>query len=158
MADVIMTNLCLIVRDSKLLLGRKTRKIGKGYLMQPGGKVEEGESMVESLVREVREEVGLEVKYPVEMGKITFDFADGSPTIIMYVFMVAEFEGELIDSDQLDELQWFDIQNLPFEKMLPDDKIWMPPILEGKRVEAEFVFDHSPTLENPSKIISQKII
>lgn len=37
--------------------------------------------------------------------------------------------------------QWFDKDKLPFEQTWPDDPIWMPYVLEKKKVLAKFTFD-----------------
>ena len=36
--------------------------------------------------------------------------------------------------------QWFVKLELPFKKMWPDDPLWLPLVLTGKSVEAEFIF------------------
>ena len=37
--------------------------------------------------------------------------------------------------------QWFDLQELPFDKMWLDDKYWLPVFLKDKKFEAKFVYD-----------------
>ena len=36
---------------------------------------------------------------------------------------------------------WFEIDKMPYDKMFPDDKYWMPYILDGKKINAYFEFD-----------------
>jgi ADP-ribose pyrophosphatase YjhB (NUDIX family) len=144
----------MIVHDSKMLLGRKQRKIGEGFLVAPGGKVEEGESITESLIRETEEESGLLVKNPKAVGIITIQNDPNKEEVIeMHVYLAKEFEGDLKSTDQVADWAWYPNNNLPYRQMFPDDEFWMSLILQGRRVEAEFILDHPPTAQNPSKVI-----
>src|SRR3990167_8033347 len=153
----LVTNLCIIRHGFKILLGKKTRKIGEGLFNGPGGKINEGEDIVGSTIREVEEEVGLKVKNLEQVGRINFEFQDGTQGIVMHIFLTTDFEGEIADSEQMKDVQWFDISKLPYGEMFPDDELWLPTLLEGKKIEAEFIFDRSATPENPGKIISHSL-
>jgi hypothetical protein len=37
--------------------------------------------------------------------------------------------------------KWFKIEEIPFDKMWPDDKYWLPILLKGENFEGEFHFD-----------------
>jgi 8-oxo-dGTP pyrophosphatase MutT (NUDIX family) len=50
----------VILQDGKLVVSRERRR-GVEHVLLPGGRVQEGESVSEALVREVREETGLDV-------------------------------------------------------------------------------------------------
>lgn len=54
----------------RLLLIRRDRPPGKGLWSLPGGRVEEGETLAEALVREVREETGLDVEPAQHVGTV----------------------------------------------------------------------------------------
>ena len=47
-----------IVRDGRLLLGRRIASYGSGLWQTPGGKVDPGESLADAAVRETYEETG----------------------------------------------------------------------------------------------------
>ena len=36
--------------------------------------------------------------------------------------------------------KWFKINEVPFDKMWPDDKFWLPRVLKGEKLKAKFVF------------------
>jgi len=56
------TTLILPMRDGRILLGMKKRGFGVGKLNGFGGKLNEGESIVEAAVRELEEEIGIVAK------------------------------------------------------------------------------------------------
>lgn len=60
---VILTNMCMIFDGTKLLV---QKKVGKGFkgITCPGGHVEPGEPIVDSVIREIKEETGLTIKSP----------------------------------------------------------------------------------------------
>ena len=50
----------VIVRDGRLVVSRERRR-GRKHVLLPGGRVKDGESITEALVREVGEETGIEI-------------------------------------------------------------------------------------------------
>ncbi|KLL13130.1 NUDIX hydrolase [Protofrankia sp. BMG5.30] len=61
-----------------LLLVQRAREPGRGLWSLPGGRVEHGESDSAALVREVREETGLEVTVGRLVGRVTRPGPDGA--------------------------------------------------------------------------------
>jgi 8-oxo-dGTP pyrophosphatase MutT (NUDIX family) len=55
------TTLCFLIKDEQVLLGLKKRRFGTGKWNGAGGKLLEGESVIESVAREVNEELGVVV-------------------------------------------------------------------------------------------------
>ena len=56
-----LTNLCLLSRDGKVLLQNRVKKDWQGYAL-PGGHVAFGETNEETLVREFKEEIGVDIR------------------------------------------------------------------------------------------------
>lgn len=42
--------------------------------------------------------------------------------------------------------QWYPIENIPFKEMWPDDEIWFPYMLEGKKFDGYFKFEGMDTI------------
>ena len=55
------TTLCLLIKDNKILLPIKKRGFGKGKNNGVGGKLEDGETELEAMIRETKEEIGVDV-------------------------------------------------------------------------------------------------
>ena len=112
----------ILLTSQGLLLERRT---DNGLWGLPGGSVEPGESVSEAIVREVREETGLEVA-PIRVvgvysspahGQIV-TYPDGN--VIHYVSTSLECRvvgGTLACGVESMELGWFDPEDLPAEVM-----------------------------------------
>lgn len=68
----ILATLMFVVQDGKILLIRKKRGIGAGKVNGPGGKFEPGETALQCVLREVREELCIDVADAREMGVLNF--------------------------------------------------------------------------------------
>ena len=106
--NVELTVLCLIQDGSRILLQNRVKEDWKGYTL-PGGHVELGESFVDAVKREMKEETGLEIVKPKLVGIKQFPITDGR--YIVLLFKSTEFEGTVISSDE-GEMEWIDIDKL----------------------------------------------
>ncbi len=132
-------NLCFIAKDGRVLLIRKKRGLGAGKINAPGGKLEPGETALDSAIRETREEIGVTPLRIEERGVLRFQFTDGY-ALHCAVFVAADFEGELIETAEATPL-WFPSDAIPYDEMWEDDRHWLPQVLEGRSFNGWFVFD-----------------
>lgn len=138
------------MKEDKILLGMKKRGWGKGKWNGFGGKVEEGETIIEAAIREMKEESGLEINDLEEKGTVIFQYLDTRKLLEVHIFNVLKYSGEIMESEEMLP-QWFDIKEIPFDNMWADDIYWMPLFLKGNKFKGEFVF------ENNDKLSSYKI-
>ena len=139
--------LMLLKRSNKTCLGIKKRGFGAGKLLEPGGKVEPGETPMQGAIREAEEEVGVKIRSAHKVGQLVFRnlYYKGTPeTAITHVYMSEDFEGEPSESDELVP-NWYDINSLPYNKMWGDDEHWMPEVFRGKVVDAYFDYNENDT-------------
>lgn len=143
------TTLVFLVQDDQVLLGMKKRGFGVGRYNGIGGKVEPNESIEQALIRESIEEIGVTPIKFEKIAKITFDeFFKGKPTTLhMHVFIVSLWAGTPTESAEMAP-SWFMTNNLPFDQMWPDDPFWLPQILTGTKVIAEFKLDNNDKIIN----------
>lgn len=134
--------LCFPVRDGQVLLLRKAEGLwGGGKWNGPGGKLLPGEDPEDGAAREVREETGLWVQDLSFAGVLRFRFGDEElPSWVVYVFTAHRFSGSPVAGRE-GTLAWHRVDRLPLEAMWEDDRFWLPRVLEGRRVWAEFRFD-----------------
>lgn len=134
-----MLTLCIIHQHPRILLGLKKRGFGTGRWNGFGGKVNSGETIEDATKREVKEEAGIDVDYLVKVGFIEFEFKDNPEILEVHIFKADNFLGEPSESDEM-KPEWFHVDEIPFEKMWPDDKYWLPLFLDGKKFKGNFLF------------------
>ena len=110
------TTLCYIEQDNNYLMLHRVKKkndINQDKWLGVGGKLEEGESPEECLLREVKEETGLVLKKYAYRGFITFVSKQWG-TEYMHLFTATEYEGGIKECDE-GTLEWVrktEIENL----------------------------------------------
>lgn len=145
--------LAFVRAGSSLLLGMKKRGFGQGRWNGFGGKLESGETALQAAVRELREESGLlaDQTSTKHVGRLEFEFESQPELMQVEVFTVnsENCTGDVQESDEM-KPQWFSLDQLPFDKMWPDDKHWFPRMLGGHLFFGTFLFrghDHIVNFE-----------
>ena len=100
--QVELTCLCMIYKDDMILLQNRVKKDWKGYTL-PGGHIEPGESFVDAVVREMKEETGLTIKHPQLCGIKQFPIDGGRYVVLLY--KTDDFEGEPVSSEE-GQMEW----------------------------------------------------
>ena len=101
-----LTNMCLVYDEEKVLVQEKTGTKYEGGLVFPGGHVEEGESLRDSVIREKREETGFVIKNTQPCGFKDWILEDGTRYIVL-LYKTDQFEGELKSSRE-GKVFWLD--------------------------------------------------
>lgn len=131
--------LCYPVVSGDVLLIEKQRGLGEGKLVGPGGKLEADETPLECVVREVREELAVDLVDPYKVGEFTFRFGDEDPRLV-HVFRANDLDGTPSESPEAVP-RWFPADDLPYDRMWEDDRYWLPHLLADEAFTAHFVFD-----------------
>ncbi len=135
-----VATLMFVIRDNQALLIRKLRGLGAGKINAPGGRTEPGETLVETAIRETREEVGVTPLAPRLRGELRFQFVDGY-RLACHVFSADGCEGEARPSPEAIP-QWTPLAQIPYHEMWADDALWLPLMLAGRTpFSGRFVFD-----------------
>lgn len=116
----------IVIKDSEILLVKRTKDPGKGHWAIPGGSVELGETLQEAAEREIREETGLIVKAkdPVH----TFDLIERDKRghirfHYVIIDLIADFvSGELCAADDAMDARWFSPEQLEDVAMTKNTK------------------------------------
>lgn len=130
-----LTNLCMVCDGSKVLLQRCNKPGWTGYAL-PGGHVEPEESFVEAVIREVREETGLEIARPKLCG--VKQFCSDSRRYIVFLFKAWEFSGCLTDSLE-GHVEWVERSQIPELETVPDFAELMRVMDEDLLTEFQYI-------------------
>lgn len=100
----------IFLKDKKLLIDKPRKR--PTYQMI-GGKVEEGESVLEAAIRECHEELGNKAVFDNNLFELILEFdeiatSDGKTPIHFYVFKYnGELQGELTLSEEIEKFKWY---------------------------------------------------
>jgi 8-oxo-dGTP pyrophosphatase MutT (NUDIX family) len=126
------TTLLFLLRDGEILLAMKKRGHGVGNWNGVGGKAEPGETALAAAIRECQEEIGVTPIKPKLVGRLKFlDQSDPNFCHDSHIFVTANWQGEPHETDEM-RPQWFTLDSIPYDQMWPDDRFWLPPLLQGK--------------------------
>lgn len=114
--NVELTVCCLIHNENQFLLQDRIKEDWKGFTL-PGGHVEKGESFVDAVIREMKEETGLTVLNPKLCGVKQFPIEEGR--YIVFLFHTDEFTGELVSSEE-GAMHWVDKDKLSSVNIVSD--------------------------------------
>lgn len=146
---MIFSTLCYIEKDGQYLMLHRTKKendINKNKWIGIGGKFEENESPEECILREVREETGLEMKSYKLRCFITY-VSTNWETEYTYVFTCNDFEGELIECNEGD-LEWIDKEKVTSLNIWEGDKIFLEKLQQDNSFfTIKFIYDGDSLLD-----------
>lgn len=111
----------LIIRDGRVLLGKRRNAHGEGDWSPPGGHLEFGETPEECAAREAREETGLDIAN-VRLAGVTNSIFTEENKHYVTLFLVAECSTgtpELLEPDKCEGWDWYDWESLPTPLFLP---------------------------------------
>jgi ADP-ribose pyrophosphatase YjhB (NUDIX family) len=99
-----------IMRDGKVLAVRRARKPAINLYTMPGGVVEIGETLIEAVKREVREETALEIEPVALAGHREAIMRDAQGRVerhfIIMCFAARWLRGEAVLNEELDDARW----------------------------------------------------
>ncbi len=141
-----------IGEEDKVGLGLRKKVsfgIGENLIAGIGGKVGDtleiqGETFDQAMDREAKEEVEVIVTKKQAMGSVRFIFSrkplDSKWNQRVGIYLITRWKGELKETESTKPLL-FNVDNIPWDKMWADNKIWLPKVLQRQKVSATFLFD-----------------
>lgn len=132
-----LTVLCLLTDGDRVLLQNRVKNDWKGYAL-PGGHVERGESFVDAVIREMREETGLTVIAPKLAGVKQFPIEGGRYLVLL--FRATRYTGELRSSEE-GQMAWIARDRLPRLQTVEDLSELLQVIESEDLTEFQYLVD-----------------
>lgn len=122
-------------KDEVLLALRKNTGYNDGNFELPGGHVEAEEDLMQAMIREAKEELGIKLKR--EDLKIAHILHRYKANRLNFIVSACNYEGTLKigEPDKCEKLEWFDLKNLP-------DNIEEKTKNVLKEIEKGFLYDN----------------
>jgi 8-oxo-dGTP diphosphatase len=122
---------CVLLKDNEVLLLQKPRR---GWWVAPGGKMEPGESVKDTVTREFREETGIFLKDPGLKGVFTIIIQDEGKTVsewMMFTFLATQYDGENVNESEEGKVGWHPIDKIASLPMAPGDYHIIDFVIKG---------------------------
>ena len=130
-----LTVLCLVEDGNKILLQNRIKKDWQGYTL-PGGHVERDESFVDAVIREMKEETGLDIKNPILVGVKQFPIKYGR--YVVFLYKTNEFDGILQSSNE-GKMEWVEYKDISNIKTVDDFEELLKVMNSNKLSEFQYV-------------------
>jgi 8-oxo-dGTP diphosphatase len=145
-----LATLCYVQKDGKTLMLHRTKKpndIHEGKWNGLGGKLYLGETPEECVIREVKEESGLQIRRPSFRGILTFPAFKEEEDWYVYVFVAEDFSGEQIESDE-GRLEWVATDQVPRLALWEGDPIFMKALERGEFFSGKFCYQDGKLIDH----------
>jgi len=115
----------IVIKNNKILLGKRKKSHGVGGWQFPGGHLEFGETIEDCAKREVLEETGLSITN-IRLGPYTNDIFSLEEKHYVTLYVIANYQsGELTicEPEKCEQWDWFEWNNLPQPLFLPIENL-----------------------------------
>ena len=111
----------IIIKDNKVLLGKRKNAHGEGDWAFPGGHLELNETWEDCVQKEIKEEVDIEVKN-IRFGAVTNDIFTKESKHYITIFMLTDYasgEVKTMEPEKCEKWEWFEWDKLPNPRFIP---------------------------------------
>lgn len=146
-----------LVRGGKIkkeiLLGVKEKGFGSGKYNGVGGRFDpsKDKNIFNTVFREIKEEIGIKALDIKNLAILDFHHPylqnRRRKSWRVYAFLITDWQGRPKKSKEM-KPRWFRINKIPFDKMWPDRKFWLPKVLKGEKVKPKFLYKDDNTIES----------
>jgi 8-oxo-dGTP diphosphatase len=126
----LLVSAAVIVSKGRVLLGQRRKGDRHPFKWEfPGGKVEQGETPREALIRELSEELQIEAKIGPELARYEHDYPSGSRVNLLF-YAVKDYSGEPV-AKVFEQISWVDLIALPEIDFLEGDIDFVKRLARG---------------------------
>ncbi len=107
----------LPIKDNKVLINKRAIEPYKGEYDLLGGFTNSNETIEEAVIREMKEETNLDIKIIKYFGSYTDVYGENGNPVLAMTFLVEITGGEMKPQDDVAELEWIEIKEMPNLKL-----------------------------------------
>ena len=134
-----LSTACYLKENDKILMLKFYKKYGQVYA-PPGGKLESGETPLDCILREFKEETGLTLINPKLQG---MSYWKDSTEGIIFVYVCEHYEGQLCENESEGKLEWIPVEKLLDIYQFDQNKKFTPYLFQNDFFEGKFLLDDS---------------
>ena len=108
----------IIINDNKVFAAQRGHGAWKGWWEFPGGKLEPGETSVEALIREIREELAIDIEIDRLFQTVEYDYSDFHLSMDCFICKLCGSEPVLLEHESA---RWLSADELESVNWLPSD-------------------------------------
>lgn len=149
--NIELTNMCMIYnkKEDKVLVQIRNKGSWDGAAF-PGGHVEKGEPIIPSVVREIKEETGLNISNVVSCGFKDWYNYKNNKRYFVFLFKSDTYDGELLPASNEGKNIWMDINEINAQNAA-DGFLDNLEVFTGKNGFSEIFYDLSPDKDEWNK-------
>jgi mutator protein MutT len=106
----------IVFRGKRVLLAKRNQDPGKGQWSLPGGMVELGETLEQALMREIREEAGIEIQIR-GLARLLERIIHDDGQRIRYHYVIADYWAEMVSGEPRAASDVSDLRFVPLEEV-----------------------------------------
>ncbi|MCU7798595.1 MAG: Nudix family hydrolase [gamma proteobacterium symbiont of Lucinoma myriamae] len=152
---VVHVAVAVIVKGNRVLISKRAKNVHQGGLWEfPGGKVDPGESIEQALIREIKEELGIEVKKTRPLIKLIHHYPDKS--VLLDTLIISQFSGrqyQINDGYEKQPQQGLEGQTVKWVKLNDLTNYSFPlankPIINALHLPDSYLISPDPFSEKP---------
>jgi 8-oxo-dGTP diphosphatase len=130
-APICIAAAVIVDAEGRMLL---VRKRGTRFFLQPGGKLESGETALEALARELKEELGCALQKTNFLGTFTAPAANESEHAVEAALFHAEIAGEMDPGAEIEEIAWIRSPRETSLPLAPLTEMQVFPLFEARQL------------------------
>ncbi|MBZ0165762.1 MAG: 8-oxo-dGTP diphosphatase [Candidatus Omnitrophica bacterium] len=147
---MLASTLCYLKRDGQTLMLHRIKKdkdVHQGKYNGLGGKFHAGETPEDCVIREVKEESGLEITRPRLRGVMTFPEFKDQEDWLVFLFTAEDFSGEMRECEE-GVLGWIDDNELPNLHLWEGDRYFLEWLQKDKFFSARFCYKEGKLIDH----------
>ena len=112
--------------NNQLLIAQRNLKKSQGGLWEfPGGKIEKDETMEQAIIREIKEELDMNIKYDSYYDEIIYKYPDKTIILIALKCTMVQDKYNVLEHENI---KWININELDNHNFAPADKYFVERI------------------------------